>query len=66
AGPATIAAVGNGNPISYEPFQADYRNLFNGKALLILRTKSGQAGPITVTASSEGLQDGTATCEAIE
>ena len=27
-GPAEIAGVGNGNPLSLEPFQADYRKLF--------------------------------------
>ncbi len=54
-GPAEIAAVGNGNPLSLEPFQADYRKLFYGKAMLILRTKEGQAGPVHVTATSDGL-----------
>ena len=54
-GPAEIAGVGNGNPLSIEPFQADYRKLFYGKAMLILRTKPGQAGKVKVTASSDGL-----------
>ena len=60
-GPAEIAGVGNGNPLSIEPFQADYRKLFYGKAMLILRTKSGQTGKVQVTASSEGLASGEAT-----
>ena len=54
-GPAQIAAVGNGNPLSLEPFQADYRKLFHGKAMLILRTKPAQTGEVQVTASSDGL-----------
>jgi beta-galactosidase len=54
-GPAEIAAVGNGNPLSIEPFQADYRQLFYGKAMLILRTKAGQASKVHVTAESDGL-----------
>jgi beta-galactosidase len=54
-GPAEIAAVGNGNPLSLEPFQADYRKLFYGKAMLILRSKEGQAGAVRVTATSDGL-----------
>jgi len=54
-GPAEIAGVGNGNPLSIEPFQADYRKLFYGKAMLILRTQPGQKGKIRVTASSDGL-----------
>ena len=54
-GPAEIAGVDNGNPLSYEPFQADYRKLFFGKAMLILRTKQEQNGDIRVTAESDGL-----------
>jgi beta-galactosidase len=54
-GPADIAGVGNGNPLSLEPFQADYRKLFFGKAMLILRTKEGESGNIRVTAESDGL-----------
>jgi beta-galactosidase len=54
-GPAEIAGVDNGNPLSLEPFQADYRKLFFGKAMLILRTQPGQAGKVTVVASSDGL-----------
>ncbi len=54
-GPAEIAGVGNGNPLSIEPFQADYRRLFHGKAMLILRTEPGQTGKVTVAGSSDGL-----------
>ena len=54
-GPAEIAGVGNGNPLSLEPFQANSRKLFYGKAMLILRTKEGQGGNIRVTAESDGL-----------
>ena len=53
-GPAEIAGVDNGNPLSYEPFQADYRKLFFGKAMLILRTKEGQTGNIHVIAEGDG------------
>ncbi len=65
-GPGEIAGVGNGNPLSYEPFQADYRKLFYGKAILIVRTKAGEAGEIKITASGEGLKDGVTTVEAAE
>jgi hypothetical protein len=54
-GPAEIAGVGNGNPLSFEPFQANYRKLFYGKAMLILRTKEGKSGLINITAESDGL-----------
>lgn len=60
-GPAEIAGVGNGNPISYEPFQADYRKLFYGKAMLILRTVEGNRGSIWVTVTADGLKDASVT-----
>jgi len=58
-GPAVIAGVDNGDPQSLEPFQADFRKLFYGKAVLILRSIQNQTGTITVTARSEGVQSGT-------
>jgi beta-galactosidase len=63
-GPAVIAGVGNGNPMSFEPFQANKRKLFNGKAMLILRTIEGKPGEIHVRATSEGLKEGKAKCAA--
>jgi len=60
-GPAEIAGVGNGNPMSLEPFQADYRKLFYGKAMLILRIKEDEAGTVRVIAESEGLRSATVT-----
>jgi len=60
-GPAEIAGVGNGNPMSLEPFQADYRKLFYGKAMLILRIKEDKAGTVRVIAESEGLRPATVT-----
>jgi len=65
-GPAEIAGVGNGNPLSLEPFQADYRRLFHGKAMVILRTLPGQSGAIRVIAESEGLTGGTVELEAVD
>jgi beta-galactosidase len=57
-GPAEIAGVGNGNPLSLEPFQADYRRLFYGKAMLILRSIEGKTGPISITAKADGVKTG--------
>jgi beta-galactosidase len=57
-GPAELAGVGNGNPMSFEPFQSHSHELFNGKAMLIVRTIEGQAGDIRITAKSSGLEDG--------
>jgi beta-galactosidase len=55
-GPAEIAAVGNGNPLSLEPFQTGHRRLFYGKAMLIVRTTEGQGGKICVAAQAAGLR----------
>lgn len=49
--------VDNGSPISLEPFKADKRKAFYGKAMLIVRS-NGQTGCIDVTASSSGLKEG--------
>jgi beta-galactosidase len=59
-GPASSAGVGNGDPQSLEPFQADYVDLFFGKAMVIV--KSGrEAGRVTVTARADGLRAATTT-----
>ena len=60
-GPATIAAVGNGNAATTEPFQANYRKAFNGLCMLIIKSKTGEAGTIKITASSENLKSITTT-----
>ena len=55
-GAGRLAAVDNGNAASVEPFQADHRKAFSGMALLIVRSKRGQPGPIRISASSDGLR----------
>ena len=55
-GPGTIAAVGNGNAASIEPFQANYRKAFNGLCLLVIKSKKGEKGNIKITAFSENLK----------
>ena len=62
-GPMEIAAVGNGDPLSLDPYQASSRKLFYGKAMLILRSKEGRPGKALVKASCEGLPDTSATIE---
>jgi beta-galactosidase len=54
-GAGFIAAVDNGNAATEEPFQADHRKALNGLALLIVRSKVGEAGKIQVVASSNRL-----------
>ena len=53
-GPGAIAGVGNGNPQSLEPFQANKIHLFYGKAMVIIRA-GHKPGEIGVNAESEGL-----------
>ena len=55
SGPGTIAAVGNGNAATAEPFQANYRKAFNGQCMLIIRSKRDEAGEIKITSTSAGL-----------
>ncbi len=58
-GAGEIAAVGNGNSATTEPFQASYRKAFNGLAMLIIRSKR-DAGEIQISATSDGLKAGSA------
>jgi len=54
-GPGEIIAVGNGDSATVEPFVADYRRAFNGKALVVIRSKKGQVGDVIVGAYSKKL-----------
>ena len=54
-GPGVIAAVGNGDMFSEEPYQGNRRKLFHGKALVVVRT-SRTAGALILTASVAGLK----------
>lgn len=48
--------VDNGSPISLEPFKADRRKAFYGKAMLIVQS-DGREGAIDIEASSPGLKN---------
>jgi beta-galactosidase len=54
-GNAFIASVDNGDPVSHDPFKADYRKAFHGLALAIVQAKE-TSGDISFTATSKGLQ----------
>jgi beta-galactosidase len=57
SGPGEIVAVDNGDETSLAPIQGTKDSkAFNGLALVIVRAKPGQSGPITLTATSDGLQ----------
>ncbi|SDT55203.1 beta-galactosidase [Mucilaginibacter mallensis] len=62
-GNAFIASVDNGDPVSHDPFKADYRKAFNGLALAIVQAKE-TPGNITFTATADGLQPATITIKA--
>ncbi|MCF8259839.1 MAG: DUF4982 domain-containing protein [Melioribacteraceae bacterium] len=54
-GAAKIAAVGNGNPQSLEPFISNKRKLFYGKAMLII-SADGKGEQAIISANSTGLK----------
>jgi len=56
SGPGEIIAVDNGDPTSHESFQATERKVFNGLALVVVRSKKGETGTIELNASSDGLK----------
>jgi beta-galactosidase len=66
SGPGEIAAVDNGNATSFESFQAQERHAYNGLALVIVRTKAGGSGAITLKAQSDGLAPAEVTLESGE
>ncbi len=55
-GPATIAGVGNANPVSLESFQLPRRKAWRGKCLVVLKS-TGRAGNIVLHATAEGLPE---------
>lgn len=63
SGPGTIAAVGNGDNASHEPFQASKRHAFQGQCSAILKA-TAPSGQITLTASAPGLTGSAITIEA--
>jgi beta-galactosidase len=56
-GPGEIVAIDNGDATSHESFQSKEYNAYNGLCLVIVRTKAGQSGAITLKAQSDGLEN---------
>lgn len=54
-GPGEIVATDNGDPTSFEPFQSSARKAFNGKCLVIVRSRAGRMGTIKLTARADQL-----------
>jgi beta-galactosidase len=59
-GPGEIVATDNGDPTSFESFQAHDRKAFNGLCLVMVRGVAGRSGNISIVARAEGLMSGTA------
>jgi beta-galactosidase len=55
-GPGEIVATDNGDPTNMESFKSTRREAFNGMCLVIVRSKAGETGSITVLAKSTGLK----------
>lgn len=64
-GPGEIVATDNGDPTNFEPFQSPSRKAFNGYALVIVRSKPGKPGRITLRAESDGLAGASVTLQAV-
>jgi beta-galactosidase len=56
-GPGEIVATDNGDPTNMVPFNSTKREAFNGLCLVIVRSKAGEKGTISVTAKSSGLKE---------
>ncbi len=52
-GPASIAGVDNGSPISLERFKSDHRHAMYGKALVILQSENRRTGRVTLKARAD-------------
>lgn len=64
-GPGEIIAVDNGDATRLESFQATEIEAFNGKCLVIIRTKKDQTGLIELKAEAEGLQAAVVTLRSV-
>ncbi|HCX21762.1 MAG: beta-galactosidase [Flammeovirgaceae bacterium] len=56
-GAGTILATDNGDPTDMTPFPSPNRKAFNGKLLLIVKSKKGISGDMQIKASSAGLKE---------
>jgi len=56
-GEGNLIGVGNGDPNSHEADKASERSLYNGLAQLIVQSRRGGTGSLTLHASAPGLQE---------
>ncbi len=62
-GAGEIIATGNGDATNHTSFQSKERKAFNGKVMVIIRSKKGVKGVIKLTAKSAGLKSSTITIQ---
>lgn len=62
SGSGFIAGVDNGDPVSHDPFKADYRKAFHGLCLAVIQS-DGEKGEITLTATADGLEGASSVIE---
>lgn len=53
-GPGSIAAIATGDTKNPEPYRADHRRLFNGRAIVVIRS-TGDQGVIKLTGNALGM-----------
>lgn len=58
SGPGALAGIGSGDLTTTESYRANPREVFQGRALVVMRTES-EAGELTLTASAAGLAPAT-------
>ena len=63
-GAGTLVATDNGNSNDYDAYGAPARRAFSGKVVAIIKS-DGTGGPITITATSNGLETKTITVNAV-
>jgi beta-galactosidase len=65
-GPAEIAGLCNGDATSLESFKGTQMKVFNGMAVVYLRSVDGRSGEITLKAEADGLDAATVQIDAAE
>ena len=60
-GAGEVIAAGNGSPSDMESFRSETPRLYDGHAMVIVKTRPGTRGDIRLRVSAEGLPDASIT-----
>ncbi|MGC9467542.1 MAG: sugar-binding domain-containing protein [Anaerolineae bacterium] len=63
-GEGTIAAVGNGDPLSEERYRGNQRSAYEGRCLVVVKS-NGTPGEITLRAQADGLEAAQSTIQVV-